>query len=329
MIARRKLLVAGLGALAAPIMPRAQQPGKMRRIAFIAARARPAVLDADAYGGFVRGLRELGYEEGKNIAIEWRFADGKYERLPGLMAELLQLKVEVIVAAGGPTAQAAKQATATVPIVIGGVGDPIGLALVGSLSRPGGNITGVSNIAADVSAKNLELLQAIVPRLARVAVIFNPVSAITIQVLRQIQVAAPAAGLSISVFEASDPGQIDAAFDAVAREHPGALIVTPDPLFFGRSRQIAELALKKRLPSMGFFREHVEAGGLMSYGQDQSENFRRAAVYVDNILKGARPGELPIEQPTRLELFINRKTARALGLAIPKELLLRADKVIE
>ena len=330
MIARRRLLIAlSLAPLTAALTALAQHPAKIPRIGFIAARARPDSLDTDPYGGFVLGLRELGYVDGKNIAIEWRFADGKYENLPGLMAGLLQLKIDVILAAAGPAALEAKRATTTIPIVMGGVGDPIGLGLVTSLSRPGGNITGVTNIAADVSGKNLELLHAIVPKLSQVAVMINPVSAITLIVLKQIRAAAPALGLKISVFEAGNPNQIDAALGAVVRARPGALIVTPDPLFFGQSRQIAGFALSNRLPSMGFFREHAEAGGLMSYGQYLVENFRRAAAYVDKILKGAKPCDLPIEQPTRLELVINRKTAKTLGLAIPQELLLRADHVIE
>ena len=286
-------------------------------------------MDADPFGGFPRGLRELGYVEGKNIAIEWRFADGKYERLPGLAAELVRLKVDVILAAAAPAASAAKQASTTLPIVIGGVGDPVGLGLIASLPRPGGNITGVSNLAVDLSSKNLEFLLAVVPKLSRVAVLLNPTNPIDTFVVKQIQAAARTVGVSVSVFEATSASQIDTAFGAMARARVGALIVAPDPYLLAQARQIAEHAAKNRLPAIFPFRQHAEAGGLMSYGQDQAENFRRAAAYVDKILKGAKPADLPVEQPMKLELVINRRTAKALGLTLSQELLLRADEVIE
>ena len=330
MITRRQLLLAlGPGMLSAVVPSLAQKPPKIPLVGFLTARSRPLSLDADAYGGFVRGPRELGYVEGKNIAIEWRFADGNYERLPGLAAELVRLKVDVILAAAAPAASAAKQATTTLPIVIGGVGDPVGIGLVASLSRPGGNITGVSNLAVDLSSKNLELLLVIVPKLSRVAYLLNPAAPIAPMLLKQIQSAAKQAGVSVTVFEAGTESQVDSAFGAVMRARVGALIVAPDPYFFSQARQIAELAAKNRLPTMGSYRQHVEAGGLMSYGQDQAENYRRAAAFVDKILKGARPADLPVEQPTKLELLINRKTAKALGLSIPQELLVRADEVID
>ena len=277
----------------------------------------------------MRGLRELGYVEGKNIAIEWRFADGKYERLPGLIAELVRLKVEVILAAAAPAAIAAKQGTSTIPIVIGGVGDPVGIGLVASLSRPGGNVTGVFNLVVDLSGKNLELLAAMVPRLSRVAALVNPAGPITPLFLKQVQAAAKQAGLSVSVFEAGNQSQVESAFGAALRARAGAMIVAGDPYLFDQAPRLAELAARNRLPAIYALGQHVEAGGLMSYGTDQAENYRRAAAFVDRILKGARPSDLPVEQPMKLELVINRRAARALGLAIPQELLLRADRVIE
>lgn len=328
-VRRRKFLLAvGAGTLSV-VLPALAQQVKMPRIGFIAARSRPASLDADAYGGFVRGLRELGYVEGKNIAIEWRFADGKYGRLPDLIAELVQLKVDVILAAAAPAAVAAKQGTSTIPIVIGGVGDPVGIGLVAGLSRPGGNVTGVSNLVVDLSSKNLELLGAMVPKLSRVAVLVNPSGPIAPLLVKQIQAAAKQAGLSVSVFEAGNQSQVESAFGAALRARAGGVIVAGDPYFFSQAREIAELAARSRLPAIYPLREHVEAGGLMSYGTDQAENYRRAATYVDKILKGAKPADLPVEQPMKLELVINRRTARALGLTIPQELLLRADRVIE
>jgi len=325
---RQFLLAVGAGTLSV-VLPTLAQQAKMPRIGFIAARSRPVSLDADAYGGFVRGLRELGYVEGKNIAIEWRFADGKYERLPDLIAELVRLKVDVILAAAAPAAVAAKQGTSTIPIVIGGVGDPVGIGLVAGLSRPGGNVTGVSNMVVDLSSKGLELLGAMVPKLSRVAVLVNPSGPISPFLVKQIQAAAKQAGVSFSVFEAGNHSQVESAFDAALRARAGGLIVAGDPYFISQAREIAELAARSRLPAIYPLREHVEAGGLMSYGTDQAENYRRAATYVDKILKGAKPGDLPVEQPMTLELVINRKTASALGLTIPQALLISANQVIE
>jgi putative ABC transport system substrate-binding protein len=273
-------------------------------------------------------MRELGYAEGKNLAMVWRSSEGKNDRLPDLAAELVQLQVEVIVAASSPVLRAALQASGTIPIVFVGVGDPVGLGFVASLSKPGKNITGVSNLAADVSIKSLELLRAAVPKLSRVAVLVNPTNPVDQLVLKQIQSAAKPAGISISVFKASNASQIDAAFAAIAKARPGALIVAPDPYYVGQARQIAELAAKNRVPAIYSFNAHAEAGGLMSYGENLAAHFRRAAPYVDKILKGAKPGDLPVEQPTKLDLVINLKTAKALGLTM-QDLLFRADKVIE
>ena len=325
---RRLVLALGAGALAAPLASFAQQKAaKVTRIGFLG----PA--SASVFASWVEelraGLRDLGYVEGKNILIEFRWADGKYERLPGLAAELVQLKVDVIVAATSPAVQAVQKATTNIPIIMVAAGDPVGSGFVASLSRPGGNITGLTNIAGDVSVKYLELLRTMVPKLSRVAALVNPGNPLHPVQLKNIQAAAKTTGVNVSPLQASTASQIEAAFGAVTRERAGALIVLPDPFFRTQARQIAELAAKNRLPTMFGIREFVEAGGLMSYGQNNSEHYRRAATYVDKILKGVKPSDLPVEQSTKLELVINMKTAKALGLSIPRELALRVDRVIE
>ena len=325
---RRKILVALGGALAAPLAAFAQQkPAKVVRIGFMDATS------ASGRASYVQalraGLRDLGYVEGRNVLIEFRWAEEKYERLPALAAELVQLKVDVIVAPSSPAIQALQKATTTIPIVFAAVGDPVGSGFVASLARPGGNITGLSNINVDLSSKYLELLRVAVPKLSRVAVLVNPVHPNHPVHSKNIQAAAKSTGVNVSRLQASTASQIEAALGALTREQAGALIVLPDPLFFTQARRIAELAAKNRLPTMFWTRELAEAGGLMSYGQNNAEQFRRAAYYVDKILKGVKPGDLPVEQSTRLEFVINRRTAKALGLTIPQELLLRADEVIE
>ena len=303
------------------------QPAKVARIGVLGATS------AASFTGFVdelrAGLRELGYVEGKNIVIEYRWADGNYERLPVLARELIQIRVDVIVAATPPAVQAAQRATSTIPIVMVASGDPLGSGFVTSLSRPGGNITGLSNINMDLSRKYLELLRIAVPKLSRVAVLMNTNHPNHADMLKNVQLGAKTTGVNVLPIEASSAKQIEAAFATMARERSSALIVLPDPLFRNQERQIAELAIKSRLPTISWVRELVEAGGLMSYGHNNAEQFRRAATYIDKILKGVKPGELPVEQPMKLELFINRKTANAIGITIPNELILRADKVIE
>lgn len=274
-------------------------------------------------------MRELGYVEGGNLTIQWRFADGTYERLPGLAAELVRSNVDVIVAGTTLSVQAARQATTTLPIVMVAVPDPVGEGFATSLSRPGGNITGLSNIVTEVSAKHLELLRAAVPKLSRVAVLINPLNPSDSLILEQISGAAYSLGVKVSAVEANSAKQIEAGFDTMARARAEALVVAADAHFDVQREQIAKLALRSRLPTIFSNREATEAGGLMSYGQDLSEHYRRAATYVHKILKGAKPGDLPVEQPTVLELVINRKTAKALGIAVSQELLLRADKIIE
>ena len=327
---RRKLIFAlGAGALVSPLSSLAQPATKIWRVGFLAARRRPVSLDTDYYGEFPRGMRDLGYVEGKNLAIEWRFADGMFERLPGLVAELVRLKVDVIVAGGPPVIIAAQKATATIPIVIVTSIDPVDAGFVKSLAKPGGNITGISNLSGEVSPKHLEMLRTMVPKLSRVAVLVNPANLAHATMLKNVQAAAPKVNVRILTVEARTPQEIETAFSVMTKEHAGAIIVGLDPFFIQQRRQIAELAAKNRLPSIATFREYVEDGGLMSYGQNQTDQFRHVAVFVDKILKGAKPGDLPVEQSTNFEMVINRKTANALGLRIPSELLLRADQVIE
>ena len=324
---RRELLVSLVAvALAAPRGSLGQPQTKVWRIGFLSARSRPASLDADFYGGFPRGMRDLGYVEGKNVVFEWRFADGEAGNLAGMAAELVRLNVDVIVTAGTSATRAAQKATATTPIVMGASADPVGSGLVASLARPGGNITGLSNLSGDLRPKHLEMLLAVAPRLSRVAVLTGPADQTTIS---ELEAAAQKTNIRILPAEVRTPPEIEIAFSRMARENAGAVIVSLNPLFVQQRRRIAELAAKNRLPSISPNREYAEAGGLMSYGQNQAESYRRAATYVDRILRGARPGELPIEQPTKFELVVNMKTAKARGLTIPQSILVRADRVIE
>ena len=324
---RRKLLVVfGAGVLAVPVSFAQQQRSKVARIGLLEATS--ASTDAKWREAMIAGLSALGYVEGKNIIIEYRWAEGNYERLPSLTAELVQTKVDVIVAASPPAIRAAQQATTTIPIVMIATPDPVGSGFVASLSRPGRNITGLSNINVEVSSKYLELLRAAVPKLSRVTVFGNPGNPNHPDFLKRIQATAKTTGVKVSPVEASTASQIAAAFGTMKKERAGALIVLPDPFFRAQARRIAELAAQHRLPTMFFIGETVEAGGLMSYGPNLAEQYYRAATYVDKILKGAKPGDIPVEQPTKFELVINMKTAKALGLTM-QDLLFRADKVIE
>ena len=277
----------------------------------------------------MQGMRELGYVEGKNFVIEWRSAEGKSERLPELAVELVRLKVDVLVTAGGAAAFAGRKATTTIPIVMIGVSDPVADGLVKSLARPGGNSTGLSNINAELGPKRLEMLRSMVPKVTRVAYLVNPTNASSIAALEIVQTAAQKVGVKILPVEAGTPQEIANGFAVMARQKAAALIVSRDPILNQQKNQIVELAAKHRLPSIGGYSEYVEAGGLMSYGQNLGENYKRAAAYVDKIIKGANPGDIPVEQPTRFELFINRKTANALGLKISNTMLVQATKIIE
>jgi putative ABC transport system substrate-binding protein len=327
---RRKLLIAlGASAIAEPFGVFAQQQGKVWRVGFLGMRLSTASNPNASYDAFVQGMRELGYVEGKNLVIESRIADGKAERLPGLAAELVQLNVDVILAAGVQPTSAAQKATTTIPIVMGNSNDPVGSGFVASLARPGGNITGLSNLIGDLGPKHFEMLRSMTPKLSRVAILVNPTNSGHATILKTVQSAAQKSGVKILPVQARNPQEIESAFLTMARENAGAIIVANDLLFNQRRRQIAELAVKNRLASVAAVREYVEAGGLMSYGPNFVELYRRAATYVDKILKGANPGNIPVEQPTKFELFINRKTAKALGLAIPQSLLISANRVIE
>ena len=331
---RREFIVAlGAGALAAPFGAFAQQQGKVWRIGVLAPRARPDTFDADFLGGpLLKGLRELGYVEGKNLAIEWRLTDGGTERLQAYADELVKLKVDLIVAENTTATRAAQKSTTTIPIVMATSGDPVGLGLIKSLARPGGNITGFTQISGDIGLKQLELLREMAPKFSRVAYLINPSnpnSAAPTSALRRVQAAAPKSGVTVLPVEATTPQEIERAFAAMARERAGAVIVQGDGFFIQQRSQIAGLAVRYRLPSISNGPEYPEAGALMSYGTNLAHQFRRAATYVDKILKGAKPGDLPVEQPTKFDLVINRTTAKTLGLKIPQSLLIMADKVIE
>jgi len=305
----------------------AQQPTKVSRIGFI--------IGASAFGSKVRtdafrqGLRELGYVEGKNIVVEYRYAEGKPDSLVALAAELVLLKVDVIVTSGGAPTRAAKQATVTIPIVMAQDNDPIGNGFVASLARPGGNITGLSSVAAELSGKRLEFLKEIVPKLSRVAVLWTSTNPGNAQALRETELAAAAFGLKLHALDIVNPRDIESAFRAAGKGRPDAVIVLASLVLNSQRTQVADLAVKNRLPAIYYALEWVEDGGLMSYGVSYTDLYRRAATYVDRILKGAKPADLPVEQPTKFELVINLKTAKQIGLTIPPNVLARADRVIK
>jgi putative ABC transport system substrate-binding protein len=325
---RRKLIVAlGASVLAAPFRIRAQQVKKSVVVGILATEDQLSAQTVVA--AFKQGLQELGYVEGKNLTLQLRFADGKLERVPGFATELVNLKVDVIVSAGTVTTIALQKATSTIPIVMANTLDPVGNGLVKTLARPGGNITGLSSLGGDIGGKHLEMLLSVAPKLSRVAVLLNPGNQSHPLVLKSIQSAALKTSTTILPLEARTAPEIENAFSAMTQGKAGAVIVARDGFYINQTRQITELALKNRLPSISERASYAEAGGLMSYGVNPGEQFRRAATYVDKILKGAKPADLPVEQPTKFELVINRKTAKALGLTIPQALLVSADKVIE
>ena len=318
------------GVLSAPLAAEVQQAAKVPRIGYLATNlaALPHLREA-----FLQGLRDLGYVEGRNVVIEYRDAEAKSERLPALAAELVALKVDVIVAAAGTlVALAAKQATRTLPIVFIGAGDPVTSGLVTSLARPGGNVTGLSLLFPELVGKCLEQLTQAVPGVSRVAVLWQPGAVgerTEKDILKAADVAGRALGVRLQFVEARGPADVDRAFSDMTRARAGALTVLTTSMFFGERRRLVDLAAKNRLPAVYPSREYVDAGGLMAYGSNLADLFRRAATYVDKILKGAKPGDLPVEQPTKFELVINLKTAKALGLTIPQSLLMRADEVIQ
>ena len=320
-------LAATLGILPTPLRADAQPSGKVPRIGFLGATF--AASYAKPVETLRQGLRELGYVEGQNIHIEYQWAEGKYDRLADLAAELVRLKVNLIVTHGTPGARAAKLATTTIPIVMVGAGDPVGSGLVASLARPGGNVTGLSTISQQLSAKRLELLKETLPKASRVAFLWNPANPHHAADLEETQLAAKALRIALLPIGVKDPNEFESAFVAMTQAHAAALLVMPDPLFRTYRTQIVEFAAKSRLPAAYDERENVAAGGLMAYGVSQTDLYRRTATYVDKILKGAKPADLPVEQPTRFELIINLRTAKALGLTIPPSVLIRADQVIE
>ena len=325
---RRREFTLALAALACAGATAAHAQGKVWRVGFLSQGSRPGAIERDRLFGFSHGMRELGYVEGRNLQIDWRFAENSNERLAALAAELVQSKVDVIVTAGVPPTAAARKATATIPIVMGTATDPVAAGLVSSLSHPGGNITGLTNIAVDISAKHLDLLRMVLPKLTRVGVMSNPDTSTNAAMVTRLGASARELKVSTVVADARTPEEIDAAIAQIAHAGAGGLIVLLSPLFNDRRAQIAETALRHRLPSISSVWQYAEVGGLINYGPNLGEHFRRAATYVDKIFKGAKPGDLPIEQPTTYETFINRKTAQALRVTIPQELLLRADKVI-
>ena len=331
MIDRRAFIGTLAGAwVAAPLAAAAQQAGRVFRIGILANVPVTGPESAGLWGAFIQGLRELGYVEGQNIRIESVSSDGNYERLPDLAAELVRLKVDVIVVPAPQNASAAKKVTRTIPIVMASGGDPVAEGLVASLARPGGNITGLSGIVdPEIAGKRLELLKEAVPKVSRMAFLSNPASAISAASLGETKKAARSLKVQLQILEAREPGELERAFVAMSRERVDALLVLNDGMFLIHRTPIALLAAKQGLPTMFGGREYVDAGGLMSYAASGRDNFRRAAIYVDKILKGAKPSDLPIEQPTKFELVINLKTAKALGLTIPQSVLGRADEVIQ
>jgi putative ABC transport system substrate-binding protein len=314
--------------VAVPLTADAQQTGKVYRIGYI------VTATPDEQEHLTRalddGMRELGYVEGRNIVVERRFAGGKQERLPDLAAELVRLNVDIIVTGSNPVIAAVKQATATIPVVMAASRDPVGSGFVASVARPGGNITGLTNDPTpEIQGKSLELLKEAVPMAWRVALVWNPLPPGAETYRKIVESAARKLGVSVQSVEVRGRNEFEGAFAAIARERVDGVVVLPDPIFFTARKQVVELTTKYRLPAVYHAREFVEIGGLMSYGVNFAHQFRRSASYVDKILKGAKPGDLPVEQATRFELVVNLKTAKALGLTIPPSVLLRADHIIE
>ncbi|HEX9146175.1 MAG TPA: ABC transporter substrate-binding protein [Candidatus Binatia bacterium] len=305
----------------------AAQQTKVARIGFLGATFPSS--EEGRIEAFRQGLRELGYVEGKNIVIEYRWAEGKLDRLPGLAAELVRLNVDVIVAGGSTSTGAARKATSKIPIVMAQVNDPVGSGFVAGLARPGGNITGLSTLAPELSGKQLELLEEIVPRLSRVAIFGTSTAPGNAQALKGIEVAATAFGANLQYFDVLSENDLESSFLAANKSRAGAALVLSSPVFNSRRKQIANIAMKNRLPAIYFNPEFVEDGGLMTYAASYNDLYRRAAIYVDKILKGAKPADLPVEQPTKFELIINLKAAKRIGLTIPPNVLARADRVIK
>jgi putative ABC transport system substrate-binding protein len=305
----------------------AQQPKKIPRIGYLGGATPSAV--SDRIEAFRQGLRELGYIEGENLVIEWRPAEGKFDRLPALAAELVRLKVNIIVTGGPASTRAAKAATSTIPIVMAQDNDPVANGFVASLARPGGNITGLATLSPEIGGKRLELLKEIVPKLSRVAVLGTSTDPANAQLLKEVEFAAGALGVKLQYLDVLDPKDIETAFRDASKGRAEAVLALASPVLISQRAQLADLAVKSRLPAIYYSTEYVEAGGLMTYGVNLNDLHRRAAVYVDKILKGRKPADLPVEQPIKFELIINLKAAKQIGLTIPQSVLYRADKVIK
>jgi putative tryptophan/tyrosine transport system substrate-binding protein len=326
-VKRREFIAVAAGAMVAPLAVRAQQSRRMPRLGVLLPGTQASFsLRTKA---FVEGLQHLGYVEGRTIAIEWKWGEDKVDGLPGLAAALVEHNVDVIITGGTPAAKALKNATATIPIVMAIIGDPVAAGLVDSLARPGGNATGFSIVAPDLSGKRLELLKEIVAEPSPVAVLLNTRNPQSQFELKEMEIAARVLGLRIQPIEISPERTLEDGFAAMGNAVARSLIVLTDPIFFSQRQRIVDLAASSRLPAMHFFQEFVEVGGLMSYGPSDTDLYRRAATYVDRILKGAKPSELPVEQPIKFDLAINLKAARALGLDVAPMVLARADKVVE
>jgi putative tryptophan/tyrosine transport system substrate-binding protein len=327
---RRRFVLASLaGAFVAPLGVGAQPAGKVARVGFLTARTKSSNETGPTYRAFIERLRELGWSEGNNLVLESRYADGRYERLPVLAAELVRVPVDVIFANAAPAAQAAKRATTSVPIVFETLGDPITTGLVSSLARPGGNLTGISGLGPELSGKRLELLGELLPGLRRVALLLNPGNVMAPPTVRETEKAAAVLGLKVQIVEVREPNQIESELAKAAGDGATAVIVVPDPLLLAHAARIHAVLVKHRLPAVHAETTWVQSGALMIFGSSLIDHFRQAAALVDKILRGALPGSLPVEQSTRFELVINMKTAKALGLTIPPSLLLRAEQVIE
>ncbi len=324
----KKISCLALGAmlLALSFPAQAQQAKKVARIGYLSLRPAGPSPNREA---FRQGLRDLGYVEGQNIVIEYRHAPDRADQLPSLAAEFVSLKVDVIVAAGSQAVRAAQQATRSIPIVMTSSSDPVGTGFVASLARPGGNITGLSLLSPELSGKRLELLKEVVPQVSRVAVLWDPDDPPAKLSLKETEDAAKALGVQLQILETRDPSDFESAFRTAIRARVRALVLVTAPIMNTHAKQIGELAVKNSLPSISYAREYPEAGGLMSYGTNFADLYYRAATYVDKILKGAKPADLPVEQPMKFELVINLKTAKQIGLTIPQSVLFRADKVIK
>ena len=324
MIGRRAWLIAFLGLLAAPRVAAAQASARSFRIGVLAGATPTDPKASHLWQAFYEGLRDLGYVEGKNVVIEGRYYGDRVERLPALAAELVRLQVDVIVAAAPPAPEIARRATSTIPIVMPNHTDPVGSGLVASLAKPGGNVTGLSLFAPELRTKQLQLLKEILPNLTHVAFLRNPSVPLD---LKELEASARSLRLQVQIVEASAPGELADALSAATRKQAGALVVLSGYMFWAHRERLAELAAANRLPAVYLLREHVEAGGFLAYGPDLRDNYRRAASYVDKILRGAKAGDLPVERPVKFELSINMKAAKGLGITIPPSVLARAEQI--